>query len=74
MRATGFTEDFFIGFQRDDAGVKWQSPGGANVIDAGKGVFINLPTSMTIDMSQLQGPDGISRLQTHQVDMGTKLF
>jgi len=71
---TGFTEDFFIGFQRDDGGVKWQSPGGANVIDAGKGVFINLPTSMTIDMSQLQGPDGISRLQTHQVDMGTKLF
>lgn len=71
---TGFTEDFFIGFQRDDAGVKWQSPGGANVIDAGKGVFINLPTSMTVDMSQLQGPDGLSRLQTHQVDMGTKLF
>ncbi len=71
---TGFTNDFFIGFQRDDAGVKWQSPVGPNVIDAGKGVFINLPTSMTVDMSQLQSADGLSRLQTHQVDMGTKLF
>lgn len=71
---TGFTDDFFIGFQRDDAGVKWQSPGGANVINAGKGVFINLPTSMTVDMSQLTGPSGLPRLQTHQADMGTQLF
>lgn len=71
---TGFTDDFFIGFQRDDAGVKWQSPDGANVIDAGKGVFINIPTSMTVDMSQLAGPSGLPRLQTHQTDMGTQLF
>ncbi|MDK9557300.1 hypothetical protein QQF73_06635 [Marinobacter sp. M216] len=69
---TGFTDDFFIGFQREN--VEWQSPDGANVINAGKGVFINLPTSMTVDMSQLSGSSGLPRLQTHQTDMGTQLF
>lgn len=67
----GFTDDFFIGFQRE--GVDWQSPDGANVISAGQGVFINLPTSMTVDMSQLIN-QGVDRLQTHRQDMGTKLF
>jgi len=68
---TGFTNDFFIGFQRE--GVDWQSPDGVNVINAGKGVFINLPTSMTVSMSQLIG-QGVPRLQTHRQDMGTQLF
>ncbi len=69
---TGFTDDFFIGFQRE--GVEWQSPDGANVIQAGQGVYINLPTSMKVDLSQLTGPNGVPRLRTHQVDMGEKLF
>ena len=69
----GFTDAFFIGFQRDD-GVAWQTLDGANTISVGKGVFINLPTNMTVDLSQLVGPDGIDRLRTHQSDMGTKLF
>lgn len=68
---TGFTDDFFIGFQRE--GVEWQSPDGANVIQAGQGVFINLPTNMTVDMGTLTG-DGVPRLRTHQTDLGTKLF
>ena len=68
---TDFTSDFFIGFQRE--GVEWQSPDGANVINAGKGVFINLPTSMRVDMSQL-ATQGVDRLQTHRDDMGTRLF
>lgn len=68
---TGFTDDFFIGFQRE--GVEWQSPDGANVINAGQGVFINLPTSMTVNMNQLI-TQGVDRLQTHRQDMGTKLF
>lgn len=70
---TGFTNDFFIGFQRE--GVNWQSPDGTGAtINAGQGVFINLPSSMKINMSQLAGPDGIARLQTQRVDLGTKLF
>lgn len=68
---TGFTDDFFIGFQRE--GVDWQSPDGSTVINAGQGVFINLPTSMTVNMNQLI-TQGVDRLQTHRQDMGTKLF
>jgi hypothetical protein len=67
-----FTDGFFIGFQRDE-NVAWQSLDGANTISVGKGVFINLPTNMTVDLSQLTG-EGVDRLRTHQVDMGTKLF
>lgn len=67
-----FTDGFFIGFQRD-GDLSWQSLDGANTIDVGKGVFINLPTNMTVDLSQLTG-DGVDRLRTHQVDMGTNLF
>ncbi|PSF14304.1 hypothetical protein C7H09_00160 [Marinobacter fuscus] len=69
----GFTDGFFVGFQRDDS-VTWQTLDGANSIAVGKGVYINLPTNMTVDMSQLTGPNGVERLRTHQVDMGTKLF
>ncbi len=68
---TGFTSDFFIGFQRE--GVDWQSPDGSTVINAGQGVLINLPTSMTVNMNQLI-TQGVDRLQTHRQDMGTKLF
>lgn len=68
-----YTSDFFIGFQRE--GVNWQSPDGSGATtNAGQGVFINLPSNMKINMSQLAGPDGIPRLRTNQVDMGTKLF
>lgn len=68
---SGFTDGFFIGFQRD--GMDWQSLDGANTINAGKGVFINLPVNMTVDMSQLTG-DGVDRFRTHQVDLGNNLF
>ncbi|KAA1174722.1 hypothetical protein FWJ25_04855 [Marinobacter salinexigens] len=69
---TGYTDDFFIGFQRED--VEWQSPDGANVINAGQGVYINLPSSMQVDLGQLTSSNGISRLRTHQTDLGAKLF
>lgn len=68
-----FTSDFFIGFQRE--GVKWQSPDGSGAtVNAGQGVFINLPSNMKINMSQLAGPNGVPRLRTQQADLGTKLF
>lgn len=68
---TDFTNDFFIGFQRE--GVDWQSPDGATVINANKGVFINLPTSMKVDMNQLI-TQGVDRLKTHRDNVGTQLF
>lgn len=68
----GFTDDFFIGFQRDD-NMEWQSLDGANVINVGQGVFINLPTNMTVDLNNLTN-GGLDRLRTHRVDMGNNLF
>src|SRR5690554_1576328 len=68
---SAFTDAFFIGFQRE--GMDWQSLDGANVISAGKGVFINLPTNMTVDLSKLTGT-GVDRFRTHQVDKGNDLF
>ena len=68
----GFTDGFFIGFQRE--GMEWQSLDGTNTINVGKGVFINLPTNMTVDLNQLTGSNGVERLRTHQTDLGTKLF
>ncbi|WP_323752011.1 hypothetical protein [Marinobacter sp.] len=67
-----FTDGFFVSFLRDDS-VAWQTLDGTSAISVGQGVYINLPTNMTVDVQQLIGP-GIDRLRTHQVDMGTKLF
>lgn len=67
----GFTDGFFIGFQRE--GMDWQTLDGANTINAGKGVFINLPTNMTVNLGDFVN-GGVDRLHTHQVDMGTNLF
>lgn len=67
----GFTDGFFIGFQRE--GMDWQSLDGTSAISVGKGVFINLPTNMTVDLENFVS-GGVDRLRTHQVDMGTNLF
>lgn len=69
--SVAFTDAFFIGFQREDMG--WQTLDGATTINVGKGVFINLPTNMTVDLSKLTGA-GIDRYRTHQVDKGNDLF
>jgi len=67
----GFTDGFFIGFQRE--AMDWQSLDGANTINVGQGVFINLPTNMTVDLENFIN-GGVDRLRTHRVDMGTNLF
>ncbi len=67
---TEFTNDFFLSFQRE--GVNWQSPEGGNVIEAAKGVFLNLPTSMTLDQQVFES--GVPRERTHYVDRGTGMF
>ncbi|MGO1500022.1 MAG: hypothetical protein ACTHWH_01900 [Marinobacter sp.] len=67
----GFTDGFFIGFQREE--MDWQSLDGANTFNVGQGVFINLPTNMTVDLNSFVN-GGVNRLQTQQVDMGNNLF
>lgn len=65
-----YASDFFVSIQRE--GVSWQSPEGGNVIEAAKGVFLNLPTSMTLDQTVFE--NGIPREQTHYIDRGTGMF
>ncbi|MCK7552071.1 hypothetical protein [Marinobacter goseongensis] len=66
-----FTNDFFLSFQRE--GVSWQSPEGGNVIEAAKGVFLNLPTSMTLN-AETVFQNGIPREQTNYIDRGNGMF
>ncbi len=66
----GFTEDLFLAFQRES--VDWQDLDGSNVIQGPEGVFMNLPTSMNLDMQALQ--NGVQRERTHYVDRGTGMF
>jgi len=63
--SVAFTDGFFIGFQRDE--MDWKSLDSANTINAGKGVFINLPVNMIVDRDVLVGA-GVERLRTHVGD------
>ena len=66
----GFTNDLFLAFQQES--VDWQQLNGAGAIQGPEGVFLNLPTSMTLDMQTLQ--TGVQRERTHYVDRGTGMF
>lgn len=66
----GFTDDFFLSFQRE--GVEWQDLDGSRLINVGRGISVNLPTSMTIDLQTLQ--TGIPREQTSYIEQGTNIF
>ncbi|TGN40689.1 hypothetical protein E5Q11_06335 [Marinobacter confluentis] len=63
----GFTNDLFMAFQQES--VNWQQVNGAGVIQGPEGVFMNLPTSMNLDMQTLQ--NGVQRERTHR---GTGMF
>lgn len=57
----GFTNDLFMAFQKES--VKWQQVNGAGTVQRpAQGVFMNLPTSMTLDMTTLQS--GVQRERT----------
>ena len=66
----GFTNDLFLAFQQES--VDWQQLNGAGAIQGPEGVFMNLPTSMTLDMQALQ--TGVQRERTHYVDRGEGMF
>lgn len=66
----GFTNDLFLAFQQES--VDWQPLNGAGAIQGPEGVFMNLPSSMTLDMQTLR--TGVQRERTHYVDRGTGMF
>lgn len=71
--ATGevdYTQDFFISFQRE--ATTWETSAGS--IEAGTGVFINIPTSMKIDMNTGFNASGTGRVRTEYIDRGNGRF
>lgn len=65
-----YTQDFFISFQKEST--DWATSDGT--INAGLGVFINIPTSMNIDMNTGTNASGTDRVRTEYIDRGNGLF
>jgi len=65
-----YTNDFFISFQKE--ATDWTTSTGS--VSAGLGVFINIPTSMNIDMNTGTNASGTDRLRTEYIDRGNGLF
>lgn len=68
--SVGFAKDFFLSFQKQ--AVEWVGVDGAGAVAANPGVFVNLPTSMTLNLQTLQ--NGIPRARTEYIDRGLGLF
>jgi len=68
----GFTNDFFLSFQKQDT--EWALPGTpGETISTQAGVFFNLPTAMRMDLQQLE-TQGAPRARTEHIDRGMGLF
>lgn len=65
-----YTEDFFIGFQKE--ATEWMTSDGSLTADLG--AFINLPTSMQIDMNSGLNTSGTDRVRIEYIDRGNGLF
>lgn len=65
-----YTNDFFISFQKEST--EWQTSEG--VINAGVGAFINIPTSLHIDMNTGRNASGTERVRVEYINRGNDLF
>tara|TARA_R110002072_G_scaffold29971_4_gene94001 strand:- start:3840 stop:4739 length:900 start_codon:yes stop_codon:yes gene_type:complete len=65
-----YTNDFFISFQKE--ATEWSTSEG--VINAGMGVFINIPTSLQIDMNTGVNASGTERVRVEYINRGNDLF
>jgi hypothetical protein len=65
-----YTKDFFISFQKEDT--QWSTSDGS--INTGMGVFMNIPTSLHIDMNTGANAAGVARVRTEYIDRGNDLF
>mgnify|MGYP000642042302 CR=1 FL=1 len=68
--AIDYTNDFFISFQKEST--DWSTAAGS--INADMGVFINIPTSMHIDMNTGFNATGTAQVRTEYIDRGNGLF
>ena len=65
-----YTQDFFISFQK--APTTWSTSAGD--ISAQMGAFINIPTSIHIDMNTGTNATGTARVRTEYIDRSNNLF
>lgn len=65
-----YTNDFFISFQKE--ATAWSTSNGTITTDMG--VFINIPTSMNIDMNTGLNESGTARNRSEYIDRGNGLF
>ncbi|MCG8613840.1 MAG: hypothetical protein MI864_25295 [Pseudomonadales bacterium] len=65
----GFTSDYFFSYQKQ--ALDWQSPSGS-IVATDVGVHVNIPTAMTINLSELAA--GVPRVRTEFIDRSLGLF
>lgn len=65
-----YTKDFFISFQKE--ATEWTTSDGS--INAGMGAFINIPTSLHIDMNTGMNANGTERVRVEYINRGNDLF
>ena len=65
-----YTNDFFISFQKEST--DWSTSEG--VVNTGMGVFINIPTSLHIDMNTGVNASGTDRVRVEYINRGNDLF
>lgn len=65
-----YTNDFFISFQKE--ATDWSTTDG--IVSAGMGAFINIPTSLHIDMNTGTNASGTSRVRTEYINRENGLF
>jgi len=65
-----YTQDFFISFQKE--ATDWATSDGS--VSTGLGVFVNIPTSMNIDMNTGTNAYGTDQVRTEYIDRGNGLF
>lgn len=65
-----YTKDFFISFQKEST--DWSTSEGQ--MTTGSGVFINIPTSLHIDMNTGMNANGTERVKVEYIDRAVGLF
>ncbi|MFV1872540.1 MAG: hypothetical protein ACMZ64_04360 [Oleiphilus sp.] len=65
-----YTNDFFISFQKE--ATDWATSEGT--INAGMGAYINIPTSLHIDMNTGRNASGTDRVRVEYINRGNDLF
>ncbi|PID44531.1 MAG: hypothetical protein CSB48_01745 [Proteobacteria bacterium] len=68
----GYTRDLFFSFQNQATDWQVNDGTGTGTVTANPGVYLNIPTSMTLDMTQLTS--GVNRVRTEYIDRGVGVF